>query len=165
MKSLSHLSRFGGAMGRSKTVRAIALMAVWLTCRWGVANCDDAPTTPDALKPPSSPAFVLLGLSPTSIERPTTGNSAVLSLVSGIEDIHAAPGQFALETAPYWWSSHRNLTWQDMGKDMGQTILETTAFSIAMQRASADTGQGAKAKVAAGFHTLLRVSIDKGKLA
>ena len=59
------------------------------------------PPAVDDLKAPPSPAFVLLGVAPTSIERPQSVRPLVLSALSAISS-EGFPKNYAVEFAPYW---------------------------------------------------------------
>jgi hypothetical protein len=69
---------------------------------------------PDLFKTrtPGSPAFVLLGLSPTEIQRPTTPNDVAVALSSFVDANSnlTIPQNLSLEIAPYWLFSHPYLT-------------------------------------------------------
>jgi hypothetical protein len=78
------------------------------------------------LQTPASPAFVLFGIEPNSIERPTTPKEAAASFVSSI----VQGGSF--DIAPYWLASHPDLTFDDYyNADVAQTILQTLSVSFA----------------------------------
>ena len=55
------------------------------------------------LKTPSSPAFMALGLAPTSVERPTTPKGAAVAVATGIASaVGISPAEnFAIELTPY----------------------------------------------------------------
>jgi hypothetical protein len=88
----------------------------------------------DELRVPSSPAFTMLGVSPTAVERPSTPRALALSLLSATERSGSGiPKDIALEFAPYWWRSHPDLTIQDYyspHKGLGATIVQTLAMSL-----------------------------------
>lgn len=88
----------------------------------------------DELRVPSSPAFTMLGVSPTAVERPSTPRALGLSLLSATERSGSGiPNDLALEFAPYWWKSHPDLTFDnyyDKDKKFLDTIKQTLAISL-----------------------------------
>jgi len=62
------------------------------------------------LQMPASPAFVLLDVAPSSIERPTTIKAFTTSLVNNITENNGIPENYAVDFAPYWFFKHKNLT-------------------------------------------------------
>jgi hypothetical protein len=66
----------------------------------------------DKLRTPVSPAFELLGVTPTAIEKPTTPSAVATSLLSSFVSGNQAilPRQYALDVAPFWLVSHPTLT-------------------------------------------------------
>ena len=62
------------------------------------------------LQMPASPAFVLLDVAPSSIERPTTIKAFTTSLVNNITETNGIPENYAVDFAPYWFFRHKNLT-------------------------------------------------------
>ncbi len=86
------------------------------------------------LKTPPSPAFVLLGIEPTSISSPSTPRAVAGSFVSTIQQ------GGAMEIAPYWLTAHPNLTFDEYYKaNVGQTILQTLSISFATIPKTSDT--------------------------
>lgn len=65
----------------------------------------------DKIATPVSPALVLLGTAPTSIERPATPSKFALSLANAFTSgsALALPSSYALEVAPFWLVSHPRL--------------------------------------------------------
>jgi hypothetical protein len=111
---------------------AIALAAPALS--FGEEGGAPSATAMDELRVPASPAFVLMGVSPSSVERPSTPRALALSVLSASERSDTRLVQdLAVEFAPYWWESHPNLTFDayyDADKGIGPTILQTLAISI-----------------------------------
>src|SRR5438128_12143539 len=66
----------------------------------------------DKLRTPASPAFVVLDVSPTAIQRPTQPSTLAFALLQGLslDEPQTAAGNFSLEVAPYWLVSHPSLT-------------------------------------------------------
>src|SRR5262245_42359826 len=80
----------------------------------GEANArDDQPPSFNSLRTPTSPAFTLLGIEPTSVERPNTPSSLAASLLNQTAGFSTLPRDYALEFSPYWLVGHPRLTWRD----------------------------------------------------
>jgi len=76
------------------------------------------------LKTPTSPGFVLLDETPSSIETPSTPKGLAISLLNFSEE------NLALEFAPFWLIDHPNLVAEDL-KDVRFPILENLSISLA----------------------------------
>lgn len=90
----------------------------------GEAAEQEAITVPegDKLRTPDSPAFAILGVSPTTIQNPTTPRDLAVALSSFLKDGSLlVPDSLAVETAPYWFLNHDRLTYADYAAaDVGQ---------------------------------------------
>jgi len=87
------------------------------------------------LRTPVAPAFVLLGIEPTSIDRPKTPKAFALSLLNARPQDNFLPQNYALEVAPYWLFSHVNLTFDDYyNANIIQTFLQTAFLSVATSK-------------------------------
>lgn len=122
----------------------------------------------DELRVPSSPAFTLLGVSPTAVERPSTPRALGLSLLSATERSNSkVPNDVAIEFAPYWWKSHPGLTFEDYysnHKGIGATIAQTLAISLGTTALEDQVGsKGTRA--ALGLRFMLRQGGMDPKLA
>lgn len=87
----------------------------------------------DELRTPTSPAFVILGVEPTSIERPTTPRAFALGLVSAPGGaLGVIPENYAAEIAPYWMRRHPDLTFAQYTRPSPlQSFLQTFSVSVA----------------------------------
>src|SRR5262245_7242034 len=57
---------------------------------------------------PESPAFIIVGVSPTEIARPVTPMALAVSIASSAAgSTNFLPANYALEFAPYWWGTPR----------------------------------------------------------
>jgi hypothetical protein len=86
----------------------------------------------DKLRTPDSPAFVILGASPTEIQHPTTPTDVAIALgglVSG-GDLSVAK-DVAIEVAPYWLWPHPTLTLEKYRDETLLRPLRTLSLSIA----------------------------------
>jgi len=82
----------------------------------------------DLLVTPASPAFVVLGVEPASIERPGSPTDLGITILSSTNNLTVLPRNYALEFTPYWWcdgtrsfSSFKNPV----------TFLRTLSISVA----------------------------------
>ncbi|MBA4407671.1 hypothetical protein C0389_10380 [bacterium] len=104
---------------RSFILTVICSLSVFIDCYAQEKKISDIQTPP-------SPAFVLLGIEPNSISKPTTPRAVAASFVSSVQQ------GGALEVAPYWLASHPNLTFDDYyNAGLGQTIMQTLSISFA----------------------------------
>lgn len=110
----------------------LTLILAVSTNAFAQAGAKPAPeVTVDDLSAPSSPAFVLLGVSPAAVERPETPKAFTLNLLHTLAKSEGIPRNFALEVAPYWLKSHSNLTFGTyQNPSVGQSILQTLAISV-----------------------------------
>lgn len=91
------------------------------------------------LTAPSAPAFVLLGLEPTSIERPGSLTDFALSLRNATDDFSVLPESYAITVAPYWLSSAANdLTYEQFESGRG-ALLRSTTISLATTTTTDET--------------------------
>jgi len=115
----------------------------------GTGHGTDSNST-ESMRAPSSPAFALVGVAPTRIERPASPRALGLSLLSATsESSSGIPRNLAFEFAPYWWTERPTLTFNQMeGGKPWENVIRTASFSIAtFERAVAgssnpDTGAG-----------------------
>jgi hypothetical protein len=133
--------------------------------------CEKAPPeTPDApdlgfMKTPSSPAFMALGLAPTTVERPTTPQGAAVAIATGVASATGiSPAEnFAMELTPYWTFPHPDLTSEELLNQRQESIYRNLSLSLAVVRGSssgtATTAAGGTAlpdtRAAAGLRTTL----------
>jgi len=108
----------------------------------------------NTLRTPASPAFTILGVAPTSIERPNTPQDFAVSFLNKTQNLSTLPSDYALEFAPFWMFSHPTLTWE---KDKSRDILESMARTWTISLASAEIGTDALPVTgfALGFRTSL----------
>lgn len=116
----------------------------------------------DDLRAPTAPAFVLLDVTPASIGRPQNPKALTLNLLSAAAQAEGFPRTYALEVAPYWLTSHPNLTFdQYEDPNIVESIARTVSFSVAtaplMKSAGAERntagsrlGIGVRANIAGG---------------
>ena len=114
--------------------------------------------TIDELSAPTTPAFVLLDVSPTAIARPESGKAFILNLVNKVSGSDGIPRDYALEITPFWMLPNRTLSFEEYQKTkMLQTIAQTMRFSVATSPIPGATKQADPlgTKLAIGFNTKL----------
>jgi hypothetical protein len=97
----------------------------------------------EELTSPATPAFTLLGLSPTNISSPGLSKPFLMSLANGLNGKSIA-SDVAIEASPYWWSSRPGLTYKEYyglatenrAANCLDQLARTFAFSIATSDAS-----------------------------
>lgn len=111
------------------------------------------------LRTPTSPAFVLLGVEPTSIERPSTPRAFALGLLSSAQgSAGVIPENYAAEVAPYWLVPHRRLTFGEYYRPTTTQALAQT-FSVSLATARRTVGADSATGIGFGF----RVSPRPGR--
>ncbi|HMS64939.1 MAG TPA: hypothetical protein PKD83_06760 [Ignavibacteria bacterium] len=85
------------------------------------------------LKAPSSPAFIILGINPTAIEKPATPKALGATILNSFNDLNVLPRNFAFEVAPYWLNPDPGITFDKyfQNSNILKNIYQNLAFSIA----------------------------------
>jgi len=131
------------------------LSRTWITAGLVAALAGESPAqTIDDLRAPESPAFTVLGSSPSSINRPQSARAFAATLINSSASNSDGPlSDFAIEATPYWWTD-RDLTYEEYSSPTTlQSVLQTTSFSLASQRREED-GMSSST-LAAGLRTQL----------
>jgi hypothetical protein len=145
------------------TIAALVMMtAVPLRAQQAAPAPADSPTTStttttvDDLRAPTSPAFSLLGLTPSAVDRPQTTKALTVDLLSAVSSAEGIPKNYALEVTPYWFAEHPALTFNDYYDDRnyGSSLLRTFAISVAT--APIDAGDATKGtQLALGMRAMI----------
>jgi hypothetical protein len=91
----------------------------------------------EELRTPVSPAFVLLDLTPSAVERPTTPKALAATLLAATGDLQVLPRNYAVEVAPYWLAPHPTLTYTRFhNPGPWQSVKQTASISFATVRSS-----------------------------
>lgn len=132
-------------------VSILAAFAVLAGPRIALAQTE-APTLA-SLRTPPSPAFTVLGIEPSAVERPTTPSDVALSFVSKVRQ-GTIPKDYAFEASPYWLVSQPDLSWSS---DVTRSVAESVARTMSLSLATAETGTAAApvTSLAVGVRTLL----------
>jgi hypothetical protein len=104
------------------------------------------------LKTPTSPAFVILGVEPTSVERPTTPRAFALSLYSASESSNGIiPQSYAAEFAPYWMRRQPRVTWEEYFVKPGPVRALAQTFTVSVATRSLVTGADSTTGIGIGL--------------
>src|SRR5687768_5743977 len=137
---------------RAKWSYALALIAALASSFMpglAVAQATSEITLTD-LKTPSSPAFVILGIEPSTVARPTTPRALALELLSRTEHGSLVPRDYALEISPYWLRSRPELTFdQYISPSTAQSVQQS--FSISVATKSSVEGSDSVTSLGLGF--------------
>jgi hypothetical protein len=118
-----------------------------------------------SLNIPDSPAFEVLGVSPSSVSRPGSARELAVSLFSSsLKQDSTFPRNLAVEFSPYWWSYHPELTWKTYnpeGENIGNNILQTFTVSLATSKTTSTINSIEVDGTGAGLG--FRTSLLKGK--
>lgn len=110
----------------------------------------------DVLKAPSSPAFNLLGLSPSEIDRPTDVNAFAFSLQNSTKNFTSLPNSYAVELAPVYLFQKKLITLdQFKATDFKHVFWQSFTLSIGYTHVGPegkeDVDSLRKSKVGFGF--------------
>src|SRR5687767_3961693 len=146
--------------------RAAALVAA-LASSTGVAAQipgDFTKITVDDLRPPLSPAFVVLGIEPASVQRPETPRAISSALLSLVRDGSTAPRSFAMEVAPFWLKSRPSFEFDSLYKaSFGTTLKRSSSISIATTPRVL-SGDTTGTSIGPGYRALLRSGTQSRRL-
>lgn len=107
------------------TVILVLLLGCAVTAAAQVVEIDD-------LTAPTSPAFILLEVSPAAVERPENAKTFAVNLLNKLSSTKGLPQNYALEVTPYWLASHTGLEFHEYQKPSpGQSIMQSFALSVA----------------------------------
>lgn len=141
----------------TSTFASIRCAVVLLACA-GPAGAQTGDPTLASLRTPPSPAFAVLGIEPSAVERPTTPSDAALSFVNKFRQ-STLPKDYAFEASPYWLVGRPNLGWRDdIARNIGQSVGRTLSLSVA----TAETGLTASPLTSLGVG--VRAMLSSGRM-
>lgn len=112
-----------------------------------------------------APAFVLLGVTPSAVEQPTSPRAfatTVFSSVGGSEASSTLPRNLAFEFSPYWWFSGSRLTWEEYQTD--DTIIKNAQRTLTFSLATSEVDvEDPDEDTATGLGFGFRVNLLKGQ--
>jgi hypothetical protein len=115
--------------------------------------------TVDELSAPTTPAFVLLGVSPASVERPESGKAFIFNAINQLSSSGGLPENYAFELTPFWMKSNRSLSFAEYQRP---TLWHGIGQSLRISVATAPIPGATKdadplgTKLAIGFNTKIR---------
>jgi len=131
-----------------------------LLCSSVVAQSDSTIQL-DQLQVPSSPAFVLLGVAPNSIERPKNPTDFTFALANATNGFTAIPKNFSLEVAPFWLFAKKKPSLSSfISEKPKHSIPQTLVLSVGTNTARSAFDSTEFTQVAVG----LSLSIMRGKV-
>jgi hypothetical protein len=109
------------------------------------------------LQSPASPGFVILGVEPSSVARPTSPRGVAMSFISAVRDGgDLVPRNYAVEVAPYWLAPHPDLTFSAYNEaSFKQTVQQTTSVSLATTSIATSDKDPESLGIGLGLHALL----------
>ena len=118
-----------------------------------------------ALRTPIAPAFALRGLTPISIERPSTPRAFAVSVISSTQRFRELPDSWALDLGPYWLRQHPLLTYDAYYRPgVIDALMQTLSISIATSardtnRNTTDLGIGVRTQPQPGRESSQSIAI------
>jgi hypothetical protein len=136
--------------------RHLPLCAVLLTLAAHRADAQDIPEF-NKLRTPTSPAFVVLGTTPTEVQRPNTPSTFAFSLLQGVGSSATGGGDFGVEVAPYWLVSHPGLTLEEYyeGGWINNLVRTATVSFATLKAEDADAASGTSRDLGLGLRARL----------
>lgn len=101
---------------------------------------------------PTSPAFILLGIESSAVERPATPADFAARVLNATGGFSALPQNFAIEIAPYWIRSRPTLTWSADVERSPQASLART-FTVSAATAQFGTEEASVTGLSVAFST------------
>src|SRR5688572_30147173 len=123
------------------TTRPILAILGALLLGGAAANAQGSDSLPNvaSLRAPATPAFVLLGVSPSDVSRPQTPGDLALSFVNAASSATRLPEDLAREVCPYWLLPHARNPWQsDTTRSIAGSLARTFAVSVATAKSEDD---------------------------
>jgi hypothetical protein len=128
------------------------LLTLSLACAAGDAF---AQATISELSAPTSPAFVLLGLAPASVDRPDSSKALIVNAFSDLAESDGLPQDYALEVTPFWMKSNRTLSFTEYQNPGLAAIWQQLRISVATapMRGADESADSIGTKLGVGFNT------------
>jgi hypothetical protein len=152
---------------------AIVMIAALVFPIAGLAQTADTSATNKALRAnadtawvinnlvaPSSPGADLIGISPSTIQRPTDPAAFAASLLNATNNLSAIPNSYAVDFAPAWLFAGQHISFTDFqSNDPGKNIWQSLDISVAYKNEK-DSASNTNTTVGIGF----KVSLFRGKI-
>ena len=136
----------------------LLLSVVFVLLSASVPRSEEKKLAIDDFQAPTSPAFIILGVAPSEVERPQTARAAAVSLISAFSQSEFMPNNLQIEFAPYWWAPRPDSTMDkpDLSPSVGRSALESLSISLATSRTEATDTSLAVDRISFGVRTLLK---------
>lgn len=108
----------------------------------------------DLMIPPSCPAAIMLGISPSQIVRPSNVSDFAVYISDVSEGFTEVPQDFAVQVAPFWmFGGGRNMSFPEFADNdnMLQNILQTLSVSVASRGIATDSITTRALSIGLGF--------------
>jgi hypothetical protein len=126
----------------------------------GIAVAADSLPSYNSMRTPASPAFALLGVAPSEIEKPSSPADIAILALNKTNNFSAIPKHFAVETSPYWLFLRPNLSWkEDTTRCLGASLARTGTLSLATAQI------GDSARPVTGFAFAIKGSLISGSMS
>jgi hypothetical protein len=123
-------------------------------------NATQTSTTPTFdldLKVPEDPAFTILGVSPTNVERPTIPSALGMSLLSSTSSsTNFIPNNYALQVAPYWLGRPSVEFLDYLYPSVHQSLAQTLSLSFATAKSGGTGAPESATDISGGVRTSIR---------
>ena len=67
----------------------------------------------DGMGTPTSPAFQIMGTSPSEIEKPATAAEFVIAIQNASDNFSSFPNNFGIAFTPFWWTNGKQLDFEE----------------------------------------------------
>ncbi|MEO3404949.1 hypothetical protein AAFN85_13670 [Mucilaginibacter sp. CAU 1740] len=116
----------------------------------------------NVLKAPASPGANLIGISPTSIQKPSDPTAFAVSLLSSTDNLSTIPNSYAVDFAPAWLFRGQYITYEQFtnDKNIWNNIRQTFVTSFAFKNVKDSVADVTNTRIGLGF----RLSLKRGKI-
>jgi hypothetical protein len=124
------------AVAAARAPQALDLPSILNSLFPGASDKVSADTTNVELSVPESPAFAVLGLTPSTVVRPASPRAFATSLLNGLDQNGNFQSGLAIDTTPFMLFNGENITIRDYNEQYLTRFLSRTQFSFATAKAS-----------------------------
>ncbi len=145
-----------------RQISGAVLSLLFLSCLNSHCLAQQDTTSLNMLLSPNAPGFVLLGVEPLSVERPSNVTDFAVNILNNTSGLSALPQNYAVEVAPFWLFGHPTLTYKDYSGDNGVISTMEQTFSISL--AISSKFEGAPDTLSTGMGIGVRFSLLQGQI-
>ena len=121
---------------------------------------DNSRSQLNLLLPPISPGFTILGIEPSSIERPGNPSDFAFSILHSTNNFSELPRNYSFDLLPFWIFGGQNITYQDfISNEIGQNIKQSFNVSIGLASPQGDSSGNTSLGIG------LKISILRGEIS